>query len=80
MRASASNFRTTSTFWELSQRGMEASLCRQRSGCSVRRQSSHTKVISMLCQARKAVSKHSFEVGPTAIATHLEDLVTEVIL
>ena len=80
MRASASNFRTTSTFWELNQRGMEASLCRQRSGCSVRRHSSHTKVISMLCQAQKAVSKRSSEVGPTAIATHLENFLTLVVL
>ena len=59
---------------------MEASLCRQRSGCSVRRHSSHTKVISMLCQAQKAVGKRSSEVGPTAIAAHLENFLTLVVL
>lgn len=37
VRTSASSLRTTSTFCELNQRGMDASLCLQRSGCSVLR-------------------------------------------
>ena len=38
--SSASNARTVSTFLELSQRGMDASLCLHFSGASVLRQSS----------------------------------------
>ena len=43
--SSARSARTVSTFLELSQRGMDASLCLHFSGWSVLRQSSHTKVI-----------------------------------
>ena len=46
--SSASNARTVSTFLEESHRGMDASLWRQRSGWSVLRQSSQTRVIFML--------------------------------
>ena len=46
--SSARSARTVSTLAELSQRGMLASLCRQRSGWSVFKQSSHTSVILML--------------------------------
>ena len=46
--SSARSFLTVSTFCELSQRGMLASLCLHRSGWSVFMHSSHTSVIEMV--------------------------------